>query len=82
MSAAAPASARKKLSFKEQRELEALPALIEALEKEQAAIAGELADGSLYARDPTRAGELGARNVRIDEELLAALERLEKLGAL
>jgi ATP-binding cassette subfamily F protein uup len=77
----APA-ARRKLSFKEQRELQALPALIGALEQEQVAIAAELADGSLYARDAERAGELGARNVRLDEELLAALERWEKLGAM
>jgi ATP-binding cassette subfamily F protein uup len=80
--AAVPAAPRKKLSFKEQRELQQLPALIQALEQEQAAIAGELADGSLYGRDPERAGELGARNARIEEELLEALERWEKLGSL
>ena len=73
---------KKKLSFKEQRELQALPELIEVLEQEQAAIAGELADGSLYARDPDRATELGARNTRIEQELLQALERWEHLGAL
>ena len=71
---------RKKLSFKEQRELQALPALIESLEQEQAAIAGELADGSLYAQDPERASELGSRNARLDEELLEAMERWERLG--
>ena len=83
--AAAPAATaappKKKLSFKEQRELQSLPALIESLEQEQAAITGELADGGLYARDPERASELGARNARIEEELLEALERWEKLGA-
>jgi ATP-binding cassette subfamily F protein uup len=77
---AAPVAAKKKLSFKEQRELQALPALIEGLEQEQAAIAGELADGSLYSSDPERASELGARNARIEEELLQALERWERLG--
>jgi ATP-binding cassette subfamily F protein uup len=74
------ATPKKKLSFKEQRELQALPELIESLEQEQAAIAGELADGSLYAREPERASELGARNARIEDELLAALERWEQLG--
>ena len=74
-------AAKKKLGFKEQRELQALPALIETLEQEQATISGELADGSLYARDPARATELGARNARIDDELLQALERWEQLGA-
>ena len=77
--ATAPAP-RKKLSFKEQRELQALPALIESLEQEQAAIAGELADGSLYAQDPERASELSSRNARLDEELLEAMERWERLG--
>ncbi len=78
---AAPPTPKKKLGFKQQRELEALPALIETLEQEQVAIAGELADGSLYARDPERASELGTRNARLDEELLQALERWEQLGA-
>ena len=79
--ATAPATApRKKLSFKEQRELQALPALIESLEQEQAANASELADGSLYAQDPGRASELGSRNARLDEELLEAMERWERLG--
>jgi ATP-binding cassette subfamily F protein uup len=72
---------RKKLTYKEQRELEALPATIESLEQEQREIAGELADGSLYASDPARAAELGARSTAIDEELMAALERWEALGS-
>ena len=72
---------RRKLSFKEQRELQALPALIASLEQEQAAIAGELADGSLYGRDANRASGLGARNAEIEDELLEALERWERLGA-
>ena len=80
-SASVAMAAKKKLSFKEQRELQALPALIETLEQEQATISGELSDGSLYARDPERAGELGARNARIEEELLQALERWEQLGS-
>ncbi len=80
--AAAPAAARKKLSYKEQRELEALPALIEALEKEQGAIHEELADASIYADDPQRATRLSERNAQIDNELLAAMERWEVLGTL
>ncbi|MGH8820037.1 MAG: ATP-binding cassette domain-containing protein, partial [Rhodoferax sp.] len=72
---------KKKLSYKEQREMDGLPALIEALEAEQNAIAGQLADGSLYARDAARAAELHARNAQIDEQLMAALERWEALGS-
>jgi ATP-binding cassette subfamily F protein uup len=77
--AAAPAQ-RRKLSYKEQRELEALPALIESLETEQAGINTRLADGSLYATDPTRAAALAQRNAEIDDALLQALERWELLG--
>jgi ATP-binding cassette subfamily F protein uup len=79
--AAAPATpARKKLSYKDQRELEALPKLMESLEAEQRAIAAELADGSLYSRDAQRAADLTSRSAKIDDELLAALERWEALG--
>ncbi len=78
---AAPATpAKKKLSYKDQRELEALPTTIEALEAEQKAIATELADGSLYSRDAQRAADLTSRSAQIDDALLAALERWETLG--
>ncbi len=80
--AAPAAAARRKLSYKEQRELEALPARIDALEAEQAAIAAELADGSLYARDGARAAQLASRSAAIEDELMAALERWEALGSL
>jgi ABC transport system ATP-binding/permease protein len=77
---AAPAPAKKKLSYKEQRELEALPVLIESLEQEQKAIHDELADGNLYGSNPPRAAQLGERSAKIDDELLAAMERWESLG--
>jgi ATP-binding cassette subfamily F protein uup len=77
--APAPAKARK-LSFKEQRELDGLPSAIAALEAEQKDIADALADGSLFAKDNARALALTARNAQIDEELMAALERWEELG--
>jgi len=79
-STAAPVKTRK-LSFKEQRELDGLPALISALETEQKEITDALADGSLYAIDNVRAMKLATRNAVIDEELMAALERWETLGA-
>ena len=72
---------KKKLSFKEQRELDALPALMARLEAEQAKTRQLLQDGNLYARDPQAASQLHARDVAIDEELLAALERQEALHA-
>jgi len=70
-----------KLSYKEQRELETLPDHIEALELEQAQLREDLADGSLYSRDPQRAAELHARDVAIEDELMAALTRWEALSA-
>ena len=73
-------ASKKKLSYKEQRELDLLPKSIQALEDEQKRIQSELEDGSLYANDPARAGQLGARNAQIDDELIAALERWEALG--
>lgn len=80
---AKPAAARKKLSYKEQRELETLPSQIAELEEEQKRITEllELDGGAIYATDASRAAELGERHARIDDELLAALERWEALGA-
>ncbi|RRD58005.1 ATP-binding cassette domain-containing protein [Comamonadaceae bacterium OH2545_COT-014] len=72
---------KRKLSYKDQRELDALPGRIEALEAEQAAIRAELADGSLYQSDLPKAIALQARDTAIEEELMAALERWEQLSA-
>ena len=76
----APAAARPvKLSYKEQREFEALPAQMEALETEQKAITAQLEDGALYVSEPEKAAALGTRFEQIEEALLEALERLELL---
>ena len=77
---AAQAPKARKLSFKEQRELDGLPAAIAALEAEQQAIHEALADGSLFSSDNARATEMSARSTQIDDELMAALERWEVLG--
>ena len=76
-----PSAPPRKLSYKEQRELEALPARIEALEAEQRTINAELADGLLFARHPQRGAELSARHAQIEDELMHALERWEVLAA-
>ncbi|WP_028226161.1 ribosomal protection-like ABC-F family protein [Paraburkholderia ferrariae] len=68
-----------KLSFKEQRELEALPAQIEALEAEQKAIGAQIEEGSIFAKDAQEGVRLTERFAQIDEELLVALERWEEL---
>lgn len=72
---------KKKLSYKEQKELDGLPALIQTLESQQKAIAQELFDGSLYNSNPKRAAELTAKNARMDDELLDAMQRWETLSA-
>jgi ATP-binding cassette subfamily F protein uup len=76
----APKSAAK-LSYKEQRELDGLPGLIESLENEQKQIRLTLEDSSLFAKDPAKATALYARDAEIDSELMAALERWETLSA-
>ena len=80
-SASVPAAATRKLSYKEQRELDGLPAQIESLEKEQADARAQLADGSIYQRDPGLAQQLFKRDTEIDDLLMHALERWETLSA-
>jgi ABC transport system ATP-binding/permease protein len=77
----ADAPAPRKLSYKEQRELDALPALIEALEAEQKEIGERLASNTLYTDEPQRVPALQARFEAIESELMQALERWEGLGA-
>ena len=77
---AAAAAPRKKLSYKEQRELDDLPTRSSALEAEQAKIRRLLADGKLYASDNAKALQLAQREAAIEEELMQLLERMEALG--
>ena len=80
---AAPVAAKKvKLSYKDQRALEQLPAEMETLEKEQAEINAQLADGSLFVTDSDKALKLSNRLSEIDELLLEKLERWEELDNL
>ena len=80
-SAPVKASAKRKLSYKEQRELDMLPPRIAELEAEQVKLQQELADGTLYARDAALAAKHAERVLRIDEALLECLERWETLSA-
>jgi ABC transport system ATP-binding/permease protein len=72
---------KKKLSYKEQRELEGIPAALAALEAEQAALRKALADPDIYTRDGQRAAELHARDAAIDDDMLALMEREQTLSA-
>ena len=65
-----PVKSTKKLSYNEKRELDALPARIEALEKEIAAIEADLVAGRIYTSE---------RLAPAQEELEAAVERWAEL---
>ena len=67
-----------KLSYKEQRELDALPEEIAALESEQAAINRQLSDPEIF-KDYEKAGALQNRAEEIEMLLLEKLERWEIL---
>ncbi|WP_336943532.1 ATP-binding cassette domain-containing protein [Acinetobacter modestus] len=79
--AAAAASVPKKvkLSYKDQRELEQLPAEMEKLEKEQAELSAKLADGSWFVSDANAATLASQRLAEIEESLLEKLERWDIL---
>ena len=79
--AAEPTSKAKKLSFKEQRELEQLPQQIAALEAEQATLTERLADANLYSKEPAEAQKLSERFAEIDQLLMDSLERWEIIEA-
>jgi ATP-binding cassette subfamily F protein uup len=75
-----PIKANRKLSYKEQREFDELPARIAALETEQKAISERLAAPDAYAKEGSQFGVIQARHDAIDEELLTLLDRWETLS--
>ena len=77
--AEAPRAKADKLSWKEQRELEALPGKIAALEGEQAELTKLLEDPTIYQRDAPAAQKAAERLAAIDDELMQCLERWEAL---
>jgi ATP-binding cassette subfamily F protein uup len=80
--AAAPSGAKpRKLSYKEQRELDELPSRIEALEAEQKQLAAFLAEPDSYTKEAQRVVQAQKRHAEIDDQLMKALERWEVLGA-
>jgi ATP-binding cassette subfamily F protein uup len=78
-SVATPAK-KAKLSYKEQRELDELPAKMAALEVEQKTLEAALASTELYTQPKQKIAETQARFAKIDEDLLTMLERWEELG--
>jgi ATP-binding cassette subfamily F protein uup len=77
----APVKAATKLSFKEQKELDEIPAQIEKLESEQSNINTQLADGEIYKSQAEQVKVLQARLIEIDSLLEKILARWEELDA-
>jgi ATP-binding cassette subfamily F protein uup len=77
----APAGPRR-LTFKERRELEKLPALIQEIEREQKAIYAAMADPALYKASGAGIVGLQARLDELERDLAAAYDRWELLEGL
>jgi ATP-binding cassette subfamily F protein uup len=80
--AAAATASRKKLSFKDQHELDTLPAKMRKLEAEAAKLKEILADPGLYARDRARFDKATELLVRSETALAEAEERWLELEML
>jgi len=76
------AAAKKKLGFKEARELEALPGEIEALETEKGELESQLADPELYKTGGDRVSTLRDRLAALEPELARLYERWQVLESI
>ncbi len=76
-----PIPSAKKLSYKEQRDLEQLPARIERLETEQAELQQRLADPALYRDGGAEVGAVQDRMAEIETALARDYDRWEELEA-
>ena len=75
-----PIPARKrKLSYKEQRELDALPAKIDALEQRQAQLEAAVSQPDFYQQDHAQVEQQLAELTQVQRELEAAFERWAEL---
>jgi ATP-binding cassette subfamily F protein uup len=70
-----PPTARKKLSYKDQRDYDMLPGRIEEIETEMSKAENELSDGTLFTRDNARFNALTAKLDALRDEKAAAEDR-------
>ena len=75
------AASNTKISFKEQKELDAIPTQIEQLEAEQTKINTLLADANLYQTQPDHAKTLQIRLAEVEGLLESLLARWEALAS-
>jgi ATP-binding cassette subfamily F protein uup len=71
--------ASRKLSYKERRELDALPGLIESLEQRQAELEAVTGGADFYQREHTEVEEVLGELTRVQEQLDQAIERWAEL---
>jgi len=76
-----PRKSQSKLSYKETRELEQLPAQIESLEAEQKTLTAAMSSGDYHKRGGEQMRIDAARATQIESELEAAFERWAELDA-
>lgn len=81
-SAAEPVKSQKKLSYKEQRELEELPKKIEQLESQLAAIQQKMNDADFYKQDQAAIKETLSTLQSLEKEIEEAYLRWDTLEAL
>ena len=77
--AAKSALQKRKLSYKEQRELDELPELIASLEEQQAELESKTGSANFFNGDPTEVGKTLEQLTQVSESLDNALERLIEL---
>jgi ATP-binding cassette subfamily F protein uup len=78
---AAATTTRKKLSYKEQREIDALPSRIEALEAEQRELQARIASPGFYKEPRTAIDAALGRADGIEHEITEAYARWDELDA-
>jgi ATP-binding cassette subfamily F protein uup len=71
--------ARRKLSYKEQRELAALPSKIETLERQQAELEAKMAEPGFYQKDFKKIQQVTDQLAQVQKELEAVFERWAEL---
>lgn len=76
---AGPEKPKVKLSYKDQRELDALPKRIEALETEQKKIQNTMSEADFYTREAEESAKILARLAELEKELEQAYQRWDEL---
>ncbi|MEH6570268.1 MAG: ATP-binding cassette domain-containing protein [Halioglobus sp.] len=79
--AAAPAEKRRKLSYKDQRELELLPEQIEALEQQQSALEAKISDPNFYQSGQAQVDSVLQELTKVQGQLETTFARWEELDS-